>query len=212
VSGRLRFIPPFYSQWFTVLPVNSFVFFLIGLLALRFGLFDEPQRHRRIIVAMMIFGVLSWAADTWLLPLFTPDPSSPLLVRVVVGSAGGAFRLIRHNWLALTYIGAILLLVSRPAWQRLLGSFAITGRMALTNYMLQVALLDLTFSNYAFGAHISAWLSPVAALVLFGADVALSRWWLSRFSYGPLEWLWRSATYARWQPIRHRVAVVEAGL
>ena len=76
-------------------------------------------------------------------------------------TAGNAFRLIRDSWLALTYIGAILLLVSRPAWQRPLSVFSITGRMALTNYMLQVVILDLTFSNYAFGAQISAWLSPV---------------------------------------------------
>ena len=82
--------------------------------------------------------------------------------------------------------------------------------MALTNYMLQVVILDLTFSNYAFGAQISAWLSPVAALALFGAELAFSRWWLSRFSYGPLEWLWRSATYARWEPIRHLPAAKAA--
>jgi len=41
------------------------------------------------------------------------------------------------------------------------------------------------------------------ALALFAVEVALSRCWLSRFYYGPLEWLWRSATYARWQPLRN---------
>lgn len=117
-------------------------------------------------------------------------------------AAGNAFRLIRENWLAFTYIGAILLLVSRPGWQHRLSAFSLTGRMALTNYMLQVVLLDLTFSNYALGAQIDALFAPVAALALFAVEVALSRRWLSRFYYGPLEWSWRSATYARWQPLR----------
>jgi uncharacterized protein len=72
--------------------------------------------------------------------------------------------------------------------------------MALTNYMMQVALLDLTFSKYALGLSITPLKGTIAALALFLADAAFSRWWLERHPYGPLEWLWRSATYARWQP------------
>jgi len=204
VSGRLRYMPHKYSQRVFILPTNEFTLFLIGFLALRLGLFDQPQRHTRLIVSVVIFGVLSWATSHWLLPFtITSTPPTWLPLRVATLTAGNAFRLIRDSWLALTYIGAILLLVSRPGWQRGLSVFSITGRMALTNYMLQVVILDLTFSNYAFGAQISAWLSPVAALALFGAELAFGRWWLSRFSYGPLEWLWRSATYARWEQIRH---------
>lgn len=202
VSGRLRFMPYTYTQAPTsILPTNSFTYFLIGFLAFRLGLFDDRQRHTRTVVALMIFGALSWAAAHWLLPLPITLPSV-LPLRVAAQTAANGFRLIRDSGLALTYTGAMLLLVARPAWLQRLSFFAITGRMALTNYMLQVIILDLTFSNYAFGVQISAWLAPVAALLLFGGEVALSRWWLSRFCYGPLEWLWRSATYAQWQPIR----------
>ncbi len=202
VSGRLRFMPHTYTQTRTsVLPTNSFTYFLIGFLAFRLGLFDERQRHTRMIIAVMIFGALSWAAAHWLLPLPIKLPNG-LPLRVAAQTAASGFSLIRDSGLALTYTGAILLLVARPAWLRRLSFFSITGRMALTNYMLQVVILDLTFSNYAFGAQVSAWLTPVAALALFGVEVAFSRWWLSRFYYGPLEWLWRCATYARWQPFR----------
>ena len=202
VSGRLRFMPHFYSQGFSILPTGTFTLFLIGLLAFRLGLFNEPHRHRRIIAAVMIFGALSWAIDKWLLPLAITPTSRLLSLRVATLTANNGFGLIRDNWLALTYIGMVLLLVSRPAWQHRLSPFSITGRMALTNYMSQVVILDLTFSNYAFGAQINALFAPLAALALFALEVTLSRWWLSRFYYGPLEWLWRSATYARWQPLR----------
>jgi len=203
VAGRLGFMPHVYSQGFSILPTNEFTFFLIGFLALRLGLFDESQRHRRMIVAAMVFGAVSWAASHWLLPIaITSTPPTLLPLRVATQAAGNAFRLIRDSWLAFTYIGAILLLVSRPGWQHRLNPFAITGRMALTNYMLQAVILDLTFSNYAVGVQISALVAPLAALALFAVEVTLSRWWLSRFYYGPLEWLWRSATYARWQPLR----------
>lgn len=46
-----------------------------------------------------------------------------------------------------------------------------------------------------------AW-QPVFALALFGLQVLLSRWWLSRFRFGPMEWLWRSLTYLKPQPLR----------
>jgi uncharacterized protein len=38
------------------------------------------------------------------------------------------------------------------------------------------------------------------ALVVFAIEIAISRWWLQRFRFGPLEWLWRSLTYLRAQP------------
>lgn len=204
VTARIRHMADFYSQPFSYLPMGPLTLFLIGLLGLRLGLFDEPQRHRRLIVGCMIFGVMSWAAAEWLFPMsITRAPTTPLPIRVIINQArANAFNLLRGNWLAFTYIGSILLLVAHnPAWLRRLSAFGIAGRMALTNYMLQVMILDFTFSNYAFGASIGAGYAPLAALGLFGVEVMFSRWWLARFRYGPMEWLWRSITYARWQPL-----------
>jgi uncharacterized protein len=41
-------------------------------------------------------------------------------------------------------------------------------------------------------------------LALFGAQIAVSRWWLDRFRFGPAEWVWRSLTYGRRQPMRRQ--------
>ena len=46
-----------------------------------------------------------------------------------------------------------------------------------------------------------AWQVPFA-LALFALQVRYSRWWLQRFRFGPAEWLWRSITYWRLQPMR----------
>jgi uncharacterized protein len=43
-----------------------------------------------------------------------------------------------------------------------------------------------------------------ACVVLFGAQVACSRWWLDRFRFGPAEWAWRSLTYGQRQPMRRQ--------
>jgi uncharacterized protein len=74
--------------------------------------------------------------------------------------------------------------------------------MALTNYMIQITLLDLTFSKYGLGLQVTPLVGLTMAVALFAADALFSRWWLARFRYGPCEWLWRSATYAKWQTLR----------
>jgi uncharacterized protein len=104
-------------------------------------------------------------------------------------------------------MGAVVLLVAHDRrWLGRLAPFAWTGRMALTNYMIQVLLLDLTFSKYALGLSVTPLVGLAMAIALFAADALASRWWLARFQYGPFEWLWRSATYARWQPLRMAAA------
>jgi uncharacterized protein len=209
LAARMRRIPWFYSQWYTFLPVNTFTLFLLGVLGLRLGLFDRPHDHRRLIVALMVFGVASWVFETWV-PSRVATPGAPLVREMILTRLAGGFGVVRGMWLTFTYVGAVLLLVARnPAWLRRLAVFGWTGRMALTNYMIQIGVLDLMFSNYALGLSVRPLVGLVAALALFGVDAASSRWWLARYRYGPLEWLWRSITYARWQAWRVAPSVLE---
>jgi uncharacterized membrane protein YeiB len=98
----------------------------------------------------------------------------------------------------LGYVGGVVLMVhSRTAFARIrvLGPL---GRMALTNYLTQSLIGATFFYGYAMGH----WGMPRAQQVLFvlavyAAQIAVSHWWLSRFHYGPMEWLWRGFTY--WQ-------------
>ena len=77
------------------------------------------------------------------------------------------------------------------------------GRMALTNYLSQTVLgvLVLTTLLGDVGS-----VNRSAVLVFVFAVWALQLWWsqawLSRFLFGPAEWLWRVATYRSGQPLR----------
>ena len=145
----------------------------------------------------MVFGIASLAFETWA-PQRAPVEGAPFLREMLLSQLACGFGLIRGMWLAFTYMGVVLLLVARnPVWLKRLAVFGWPGRTALTSYMSQIIILDLTFSNYALGLRDAArWAG--AAVLLFLVNVAFSRWWLQRHSYGPLEWLWRSATYGRW--------------
>ena len=198
VAARLQKMPWFQTQWYSLLPVNTLTLFLIGVIGLRLGLFDEPGRHTRLIVGLMVFGLASWAYETWA-PARAPVEGAPFLREMLLSRLAWGFGLIRGMWLAFTYMGVVLLLVARnPVWLKRLAVFGWPGRTALTSYMSQIIILDLTFSNYALGLSVTPLVGAAAAVLLFLVNVAFSRWWLQRHSYGPLEWLWRSATYARW--------------
>ena len=201
--ARLEHMKWFYAQPFTFLPVNSFMLFLLGFIALRIGIFDEPERHRRLIVTLAVVGTVLWAVDAFVFPKLPVHETGPIVRAVVLNRLQYGFGLVRDMWLSFLYMGIVLLLVARDRdWLRRLAPFGWTGRMALTNYMIQVAFLDLTFSKYGLGLQVTPLVGLTMAVALFAVDALFSRWWLTRFRYGPLEWLWRSATYARWQTLR----------
>jgi len=76
--------------------------------------------------------------------------------------------------------------------------------MGLTTYVLQSAFGILIFYGYGLGLLLK--LSGTAALGLgmlfFIGQIFFSKWWFGRYTYGPLEWLWRSGTNRSWQSIK----------
>jgi uncharacterized protein len=78
------------------------------------------------------------------------------------------------------------------------------GRLALSNYLLQSLVATTVFYGYGLGLY--GRLGPAAllplALGIAAAGALLSALWLRAFRIGPVEWLLRSFTYARPQPLR----------
>lgn len=109
--------------------------------------------------------------------------------------------------LAVFYVLSLLLLLRKIQWQRRLRSFSYVGRMALTNYLLQtvvsVIILPLFIRNTAA---LSLWITAAYCLVVYLLQIGFSRWWLNRFAWGPVEWLWRAGTYGKLPAIRRNTA------
>ena len=176
------FVASFPPGWRGLLPDANLALFILGLLAVRNGVFDKPLRHVRLIAGWMTFGFVSWAL-AWIAPIES------------------GLGIIDDQWLCFTYVGGMVLLIAyHPQWVSRLALVGFAGRMALTNYLVQAIALDVLSSGY--GAHLK--LRPYAylgaAVCLFGGEALASRLWLTRFSYGPLERIWRSATYATFRP------------
>jgi uncharacterized protein len=104
------------------------------------------------------------------------------------------------------WIGLVILLCGVDVFEPIRGMLAAVGRMALSNYLAQSVICGVIFYGWGFGWHgevgYAAQLLVVA--VIWAAQCIWSPLWLSRFRFGPMEWLWRSLTYWKLQPMRKR--------
>ncbi len=97
----------------------------------------------------------------------------------------------------------LFMLAWRAGARKAFAPFAALGRMALSNYLAQSIIAAIVFFGFGFGlwgqlGHAALW--GLAAAILI-AQAIVSMGWLSEFRFGPAEWLWRSLTYVRAQPM-----------
>ncbi|MBN2548818.1 MAG: DUF418 domain-containing protein [Anaerolineales bacterium] len=181
---------------------NIFAMFLLGLYFGKRQIFrDIPQYlplFRRLLVIGLVVGVTGNLI--YVIAGEGASPSNPSLNSLIswAGQAVGA------PMLSLAYLSAIVLLTQREAWKRRLSPLGAVGRMALSNYILQTLICTTIFYNYGLGLYnrVGEAVGLLLTFAIFLAQIPLSRWWLKRFRFGPLEWLWRSLTYGSWQPMR----------
>ncbi|MGQ0383708.1 MAG: DUF418 domain-containing protein [Gammaproteobacteria bacterium] len=120
--------------------------------------------------------------------------------------AGNIVRQLAMPVLALGYASAIVCGLHAPRARRWLAPFADAGRMALSNYVAQSFIIGFVLFGFGPGLALAgkAGTTTVTAIAIaaFAIQVVFSRWWMARFRFGPLEWLWRAATYGRWSDLR----------
>jgi uncharacterized protein len=185
-----------YAQTVPFLTFN-FGMFLLGLYAARRGLLTNIAMNRRQWSFLRRWGLLvGLPGNIVAFALLRGFAPAPLFVGVFVFS----FAVLA---LASFYASSIVLMARSGPWKRWLEPLGFVGRMALTNYLLQSVIGTTIFYGYGLGLYAS-W-GPATdiplALGIFACQVAISRWWLRRFRFGPAEWVWRSLTYWKIQPM-----------
>ncbi len=117
---------------------------------------------------------------------------------------GGEVFDIFNAALATVYVMAILLLFQKEKWRSRLMHFYAAGRMGLTTYLMQTVFGVLIFFSFGLGwlGEIGAAAAFAIAIILYIAQILFSKFWLTHFQYGIFEWLWRSLTYLKIQPLR----------
>lgn len=107
--------------------------------------------------------------------------------------------------MALLYIGLLALLWRLPSVRRVLRAcFEPLGRMSLTNYVTASVVVAVLLRAGVLGPQTSMPALMLVAIGIIAAQSAISRIWLSRLRYGPLEWLLRAVTWRTVPPLRRR--------
>jgi uncharacterized protein len=199
-------------------PIAMYIFppafgcFLLGLWAGRRRILERVSAHaagfRRATAwglgVGLAAGVAYQVVRATLASRADAHPWTPLLV--------SALHVLAVYPLAAGYVSATVLLLERPAWSRRLAIFAPAGRMALTNYLTQSVICVAVFYGGGLVGRVGVAAALAVSLAVFAVQMAWSAWWLARFHFGPAEWLWRSLTYGRPQPMRIRAAAVRPRL
>lgn len=204
-AERMRDFITVWSSVNLLLMPSVLAMFLFGLRAGKRGWFDDVSANLPIFRRMLM----------WTLPL-------GVLLSVVYASSGAdlttsALKGVNFNFgvaYIANFLGAplmmlanvsMIVLLSQTTWgARLLAPLADMGRMALSNYIMHSLVMTSIFYGYGFGlfGSVGNFGQSLMAIGLFLVQILLSRLWLSQFNFGPLEWLWRSLTYGKLQPMR----------
>ena len=180
---------------------ETLAYMLFGMAALKSGFLTgawEERRYERtaligFAVTIPLYGLLCWAlfADGFTVPgIFTwymtaTTPLRPLMV--------------------VAYAALIIDLTRNGGW--LVDRIAAAGRAAFSNYLGTSIVMTGIFYGWGLGLYGSVGRAELYLFVI-GAWVLMLAWskpWLDRFAYGPLEWLWRSLSRGKIQPMRKRV-------
>ncbi len=173
-------------------------YFLLGMWALKTGLLAGSWPARRYLhlaaagfaVSLPIYALLAywqWASGFRVEVIYAATFTLPILPRTLMVLA----------------IAALVIICTRGNGA-LTARIAAAGRAAFTNYLGTSLVLTTLFYGYGFGLF-----GQLSRAQLWGVVVACwammllwSKPWLDRFAYGPLEWLWRSLSRGRLQPMR----------
>jgi uncharacterized protein len=206
---RLHYFFGAFGRWQSYVPGDSLMMFILGVLAVRLRVFQNPARNRKILKAFMTYGVAAGVISTIIFRYFRFDLASlrlGMLCRALV------FAVFDERFQGLAYAAALLLWIARSGAQHgVLALFASPGRLSLTNYVMQIAILEVLFASNALNLPLNGWGAIVGVCVVFAGQIAVSCWSMVRYRYGPLEWIWRSITFARLEPLRRELAIPLGG-
>ncbi len=194
VIDSLLFFTPVYMLW------DCVGMMLLGMGLYRMGVLSA-QRSKKNYLQLAIGGfALGLAVNGF--ELFRAIDSDFDAI-VVSGYFQGTYQLGRVA-MSMGWLGLIMLFCQGEIWSGLKNRLAAVGRMALSNYLLHSLICLVLFTGAGFGliGVFERWELYVIVLLIWMVQLALSPWWLKRYSFGPAEWLWRSLTYGSMQKWR----------
>ena len=201
-------------EWIAGGMMAAWLVYAIGRFALgaaigRSGILDDIPRFvpllRRIAWVALPAGIVAGLAIRLVLDEIVILPGDLETWKAIAQSLRSPAALL----LAAGYCAGIVVALQQGWGKRLFGIFAPVGRMALTNYLAQGFIYAFILFGVGPGLGLAGKIGSAAVLaiciVFFAFQTVFSHWWLARYRFGPMEWLWRTLTYGERPPMRRTV-------
>ena len=187
MSEVLTFVLPVLLFW------DALAMMLLGMALFKWQILDASRSSGFYLKLTLIgFGVGLFTNLYELMLVYASD-FDPLMAHGYMRPTYHVGRLA----MAVGYLGLVML-ICREGW--LVGMrarLAAVGRMALTNYLMHslICLFIFTGAGLALVGELQRWQLYPIVLAIWITQLVLSPWWLARYRFGPVEWLWRALTY-----------------
>ncbi|MFG0329606.1 MAG: DUF418 domain-containing protein [Phycisphaerales bacterium] len=173
---------------------------LLGMGLYKLGVFSAKRLTRfylGMVVAGALIGLPLVAYGVW--DKFATD-FEPIRAMAV----SSQFNYWGSLLVAFGWIGAVMLIFRAGVLGWLRRALAAVGQMALTNYLAHTLICTTIFYGYGFGlfGKVEPAQQALIVVAIWVVQLIVSPWWMSRFRFGPFEWLWRVMTYGEWQSMR----------
>ncbi len=185
----------FYLFW----RVSAMMF--LGMALYKMGVFSA-KRSNKSYLAMLILGAGIG------IPMIAYDISQAQAVswdESYYISIVSQFNYVASIFVAFAWIGLVMLFCKSRFFTATKRALAAVGQTALTNYLLHTIICTAIFyGGYGFGLYgkLERWEQSIVVIAIWIVQLVCSSLWLKCFKYGPFEWMWRSLTYWKLQPLK----------
>ena len=173
--------------------------FIVGLLIGRHGIHRDRRkmiRYSRYALALGALLFVVFSSLSAVLPVMGVNPENAKMGCMI-------FDHYVEMGMMLLIIGLFVQAYFLLGAKRVLDHLAPFGRMSVTNYMSQSVIGAVMYYGYGFGLA-AKWgftYCFLAGVILFLIQVSWSKWWLKRYYYGPMEWVWRCLTWGSFKSV-----------
>lgn len=181
---------------------------LLGLAAGQYKVFENlSAKIKQVAIFTGVMFILSVVA-LWY--QYGQVPAEPFVNMIIMNEDGtidatGQFLKIGVTVgpiISAFYVGALILLLQLKPVQKLLAPLKYYGRMALTNYIGQTAMILIAGSVCNFAGNLTYMQTLYVCIAIYAIQIVFSVVWMKIFKMGPLEWIWRVITYWTVTPLK----------
>ena len=177
--------------------------FLIGYVVGRSNFYKNITQHKKLLYWIIGGGLVIGLPANYFLAYYMSNHMGDYWQLKTKGLYQTIAYALGVATLAMAYVGLFMLSFQTALGKKILLVLAPVGKMAFSNYILHTLIGNFVFLGAGLGyfGEVGPVYYTIFGVLVFICQIILSTVWLKYFNYGPVEWLWRSATYKKWQPM-----------